>query len=199
MKVRLATKADAEAIKNLMIKVFRDDPLMIWFLLQDRRQDAASEAFYDFMVKDYCLPDGLCWVTEDVSGAALWMPPGQWELPPIKQLSMIGVIVRSFGWQKLMLKFRERQKIDSCHPKEPHYYLSGLGVSEELRGQGMGSALIKPMLDRSDQEGVGCYLETSLERNLNFYQRHGFAVTQQLSIGPDELPVWLMWRDPRSS
>ena len=197
--IRLASQEDGKAIKDLMKKVFCDDPLMIWFLLQDQRRDAALETFYDFMVNTYGLPQGLCWVTADISGAALWMPPGKWEPPLLQQFSMIGVIVRSFGWRNLMLKFSERQKIDRCHPHQPHYYLSGLGVSQELRGQGIGSALIKPMLDRSDQEGLGCYLETSLERNLNFYQRHGFAVTQQLSIGPDKFPIWTMWRDPKNS
>lgn len=198
MQIRLASKEDSEAIKDLVKKVFCDDPLMTWFLLQDHRRDAALEAFYDFMVNSYCLPQGLCWVTTDVSGAALWMPPGKWGLSLIKQFSMVGVIVRSFGWRDLLLKFSERQKIDNCHPRKPHYYLAGLGVSEELRGQGVGSALIKPILDRSDQEGLGCYLETNLERNLNFYQRHGFTATQQLDIGPNKLPVWLMWRDPKN-
>jgi ribosomal protein S18 acetylase RimI-like enzyme len=199
MKIRLASKDDAEAIKDLFKTVFRDDPLMQWFLLQDHRRDTALETFYDFTVNVYGLPRGLCWVTEDVTGAALWMPPGTWEMSPVQQFSAIGVIVRSFGWRDVMYKFRERQKIDSCHPREPHYYLAGLGVSEESRGQGIGSALIKPILDRSDLEGVGCYLETSLERNLNFYQRHGFTVTQQLGIGPDQFPIWLMWRDPKKN
>jgi ribosomal protein S18 acetylase RimI-like enzyme len=197
--IRLASKEDAKAIKELFKKVFYDDPLMTWFLLQDHRRESALEVFYDFTVNAYGLPHGLCWVTADVSGAALWIPPGKWELSLVKQFSMIGVIVRSFGWRNLLLKFSERQKIDNCHPREPHYYLAGLGVSEELRGQGIGSALIKPMLDRSDAEGLGCYLETNLERNLNFYQRHGFTVTQQLSIGPGKLPVWTMWRDPKKS
>lgn len=197
MTIRLASKEDAEAIKDLVKKVFRDDPLMIWYLLQDHRQAAASEIFFDFLVNTYCLPHGLCWVTADVSGAALWTPPGKWELPLMRQFSLIGVIVRSFGWRSLMLKFSERQKIDRHHPRIPHYYLAALGVSKELRGQGVGSALLKPILDRSDREGIGCYLETSLERNLNFYQRHGFIVTQRLGIGPDKFPLWLMWRDPK--
>lgn len=197
MEIRLASKDDGEAIKELFKRVFCDDPLMNWFLLQDHRREAALETFYDFMVNTYALPHGLCWVTEDVSGAALWMPPGKWELSPLKQFSTVSVIIRSFGWKDLMLKFRERQKIDSYHPQKPHYYLAGIGVSEELRGQRVGSTLMKPILERSDLEGVGCYLETNLERNLNFYQQHGFTVSHQFSVGPDKLPIWIMWREPK--
>jgi ribosomal protein S18 acetylase RimI-like enzyme len=197
MEIRLASKKDAQAIKDLVKGVFRDDPLMAWFLRRDHRREAGLEVFYDFTVNTYCLPQNLTWVTDDVSGTALWMPPGKWDLPPTMLPAMIGVIIRAFGWGNLMYKFGERQKIDACHPSKPHYYLAGLAVREELRGRGVGSALIRPILDRSDREGAGCYLEVSLERNLGFYQRHGFAVTQKLGIGPEKFPVWIMWRDPK--
>jgi ribosomal protein S18 acetylase RimI-like enzyme len=197
MDIRPATKADAEAIKELAKKAFCDDPLMNWFLLQDRRREAALESFYDFMVNAYCLPRGLTWVADDVSGAAMWMPPGKWEPPPAMQFTMVGVVIRSFGWRNLPLKFGERQRIDGCHPREPHYYLAGLAVREELRGRGIGSALIRPVLERSDREGIGCYLEASQERNVSFYRRHGFAVTRELAIGPEKVPVWIMGRDPK--
>jgi ribosomal protein S18 acetylase RimI-like enzyme len=197
MNIRLATQEDGAAIKALVKEVFREDPLMTWFLLQDHRRETALEAFYDFTVNTYSLPQGLTWVADDISGTALWMPPGKWEPPLGMQFAMVGVIIRSFGWRDVFRKFNERQKIDGCHPHPLHYYLSGLGVRREMRGKGVGSALIQPILDRSDREGIGCYLETSLERNVNFYQRHGFTVTKQLAISPAKFPIWLMWRDPK--
>jgi ribosomal protein S18 acetylase RimI-like enzyme len=197
MQIRVAVKADAEAIKDLVKAVFRDDPLMTWFLLQDHRREAALEAFYDFMVNTYCLPHGLTWVADGVAGAALWIPPGKFEPSLRVQVAMVGVVIRSFGWRNLPLKFAERQKIDSGHPKTPHYYLAGLAVRKELRGKGVGSALLRPVLERSDREGVGCYLEASLERNVDFYRKRGFAVARQLAVGPGKLPVWTMWRDPK--
>ncbi|MBN1440726.1 MAG: GNAT family N-acetyltransferase [Anaerolineales bacterium] len=197
MEIRLAARADGQAIKELAKEVFRDDPLMRFFLRQDRRREAALDSFYEFMVVDYSLPCGLCWVTADVSGAALWMPPGRWEPPPAMQIAMVGVVPRSFGWRDLLLKFGQRQKIDGCHPKRPHYYLSGLMVRADRRGKGTGSALLQPILRRSDREGIGCYLEASLERNVEFYRRHGFAVARRLEIGPGRVPVWTMWREPK--
>jgi ribosomal protein S18 acetylase RimI-like enzyme len=58
--------------------------------------------------------------------------------------------------------------------------------------------LIEPFVERTDDAGVGCYLESSKESNVAFYRRFGFEVTDVLHIdrgrGPD---LFLMWRDPR--
>ena len=52
------------------------------------------------------------------------------------------------------------------------------------------------MLERCDREGVGAYLESSKERNVAFYGRHGFRVTGETRF-PRGPRLWLMWRDPR--
>jgi hypothetical protein len=43
---------------------------------------------------------------------------------------------------------------------------------------------------------VPAYLETGTERNVSFYVRHGFRVTEELTL-PKGPPMWLMWREPR--
>ena len=52
------------------------------------------------------------------------------------------------------------------------------------------------MLRSCDEDGVAAYLESSKERNIAFYARHGFRVTEEVRM-PKGPPVWLMWRDPR--
>ena len=61
----------------------------------------------------------------------------------------------------------------------------------------MGTALIRPGLDRADAEDVSVYLETQRFSNVPYYERFGFELTGEISL-PDSPPVWLMSRPPGS-
>jgi ribosomal protein S18 acetylase RimI-like enzyme len=87
--------------------------------------------------------------------------------------------------------------LEARHPSgPPHYYLAVLGTDPAQQGRGLGSALLAPVLERCDQDGVGAFLESSKERNIDFYARHGFRVTDELRL-PRGPTMWQMWRDPR--
>ena len=88
--------------------------------------------------------------------------------------------------------------VEQHHPHEPHYYLEFLGVHPAAQGSGLGRALIEPMLELADREGVGLCLENSKEKNLAFYGRYGFQPLEELQLPGRNAPtIWLMWRDPR--
>ncbi|HEY8866653.1 MAG TPA: hypothetical protein VIM22_06945 [Solirubrobacteraceae bacterium] len=60
-----------------------------------------------------------------------------------------------------------------------------------------GEVLLAPMLHTCDRDLIPAYLETGKKRNVDFYSRHGFRVTEELQL-PRGPRVWLMWRDPAS-
>ena len=70
-----------------------------------------------------------------------------------------------------------------------------LGTDPDRQGQGLGSALMRLVRAR-DADGVGAFLESSKERNIDFYARHGFRVTSEIRLPRGPL-MWQTWRDPR--
>jgi hypothetical protein len=52
------------------------------------------------------------------------------------------------------------------------------------------------VLEECDRDGVGAYLESSKERNVDYYARFGFRVTEEVRL-PRGPRMWLMWRDAR--
>jgi len=84
--------------------------------------------------------------------------------------------------------------IKGYQPAEPHYYLHAIGVREDKRGKGIGSALLRSILTRCDSEKANAYLESSKERNLDFYESHGFKVIGKEYIANDGPPIWFMLR-----
>jgi RimJ/RimL family protein N-acetyltransferase len=62
------------------------------------------------------------------------------------------------------------------------------------QGHGHGTALLRPILDRCDREGVPAYLEASNPRCARLYERLGFTTTGTIRpLGAP--PIQLMWRD----
>jgi len=105
--------------------------------------------------------------------------------------------VAGFG-TNLVGALKTLSTIEKKHPKDPpHYYLAFLGTRPDHQGKGLGSALLKPVLDKCDHEGLGAYLESSKESNLAFYARHGFNLTGEIQLPKGPL-MWSMWRDPKA-
>ena len=70
-----------------------------------------------------------------------------------------------------------------------------VGVTPELQGRGNGIALLKRALQRSDAEGVPCYLEVFEAELVTRYQHMGFRVLHQDQL-PGGLTLWCMLRPP---
>ncbi len=83
------------------------------------------------------------------------------------------------------------------HPARPHWYLSGIGTDPPVQGTGVGGQLLRSRLARCDAAGLPAYLESSKERNVPFYERHGFTVIGELTVPGGGPTLWLMWRDPQ--
>jgi anaerobic selenocysteine-containing dehydrogenase len=77
---------------------------------------------------------------------------------------------------------------------QAHTVCDGGKVKVETRG---GSAVIQPVLRRCDADALPAYLETTKERNVGFYEQHGFAVVGHARLPLDGPPMWFMWREPR--
>jgi len=194
--VRKATAADVPRLAATMARAFYDDPVVSDWCMPDadHRTERLKRGFQLFLERIY-LRHNECYATDDVAGAACWLPPGTWKLGGIEQLRLIGrmAAIHARGLPRILqvLAFMERH-----HPQEPHYYLPFVAVQPAWQGHGIGSALLRPMLDRCDRDGVPAYLEASSERNLALYQRHGFEVVEALRLPRGGPTVWPMWRLP---
>ena len=194
--VRKATTADVAQLSRSLAAAFDDDPIMEWMLPRTlRNRGERHRKFHELALRKIHLPNDEVYTTEGLEAAAEWDPPGHWRVGPLMQLRLLPSFVRSLG-SRLGPVIQGLTLIEKHHPREPHYYLGILGTDPQHQGKGLGSALLKPVLDRCDAEGVPAYLESSKESNIPFYNRHGFEVTATLHM-PKGPPIWPMWRDPR--
>jgi ribosomal protein S18 acetylase RimI-like enzyme len=192
---RLVTAADIPGVAAVLGAAFEHNPSMSFTFRNDSTRAAKLERGFGNYLRHIWLPRGECWTTERLDGAALWLPPGGWEVPARTQIRLFPHVVATAGLETPRL-MRFFALMERNHPHEPHWYLAVLGVGPSRQGRGFGSHLMQPVLERCDSEGVPAYLETDTERNVQLYERHGFEVTKEFPLPGGGPPIWLMWRKP---
>jgi GNAT superfamily N-acetyltransferase len=194
--VRKAEPYDTTPLAHTLARAFDDDPVMS-FLLPDEGQRCRRLAkLFTLQLQSVHIPLGEAYTTSENAGAALWAPPGRWRTPPSTVLRTLPRLLVILG-HRLPTALRSTAAAEEVHPSEPHWYLAVLGTEPASQGKGVGSALLAPVLQRCDREGVPAYLESSKERNIAFYARHGFEVTSTFDLPGGGPRVWPMWREPR--
>ena len=196
--VRKATRADADALVDVLVRSFDADPVANWFVRQDERRAEGFEAFFGTAVRQLTLPHGEVYTTADRAGAALWVPPGRWRMGWARQLLLLPRGLRASGPRGLPRSLRSLAALDRLHPRWPHLYGMFIGVDPDQQGRGIGSALMRTVIERCDRTGLPAYLEGTAEDNVRLYERFGFRTVQQLALPGAGPTSWLMWRMPAS-
>jgi ribosomal protein S18 acetylase RimI-like enzyme len=184
------------ALAAMLARAFLDDPVASWAWRPEGLRLSALERFQATRMRQ--LMDGQeIWTTDDLTSAALWAVPGRWHMSLRETAMLVPAFLRPSLFVRMPLVGLGWEKLERAHPrKPPHYYLAVLGTEPDAQGRGLGSAVLRPVLDQCDSDQVGAYLESSKERNIDFYARHGFRVLGEIELlrGPK---MWKMWRDPR--
>jgi len=192
--VRKAVAADVARLATALTAAFDDDPLTMWLFPEGSARRRKLPRFFRSLLRA-SLPFGEVYTASDGRCAAIWNPPGTFPLGWSTD-AKLGLITTSLIGLRITTCARGLLYFASHHPKERHWYLQMLGTDPERQGQGVGSAIMAPVIDRCDREGDRIYLESSKKRNIPFYERHGFVVTDEIEV-PRGPVVWAMWRDPR--
>ena len=196
--VRAATAEDVARIARVLALAFEHDPVAAWFLPRAHdRLGKLVRGFESVYVRRLSLPHGAVMTTDHHTGAALWIPPENVHLSTLDELRLLPSLARMYG-RGLPRALKGMGAMDAVHPHEPHYYLPIIGVDPAAQGQGIGSSLLRPVLERADREGMPAYLEATTPRNRALYARHGFEDVDVLHLPYDGPPMWRMWREPKS-
>jgi GNAT superfamily N-acetyltransferase len=193
--VRKATAADLPRLAEALAEAFDEDPPMRWFLPDKRKRlDQVKRQFMLFLRRVH-LPNGESYMTDGPVGGALWIPPDRYPVPAVTQLRLIPGLLAIYG-RSFARALRGVRVMESNHPRTRHFYLDTLGVERAGQGRGIGSALMRPVLERCDAEGIPAYLNAGSARSRDLYLRHGFEVTEVFELPDGGPPLWRMWREP---
>ncbi len=195
-QVRRATTVDVPSLAAVLAASFLDDPL--WrFILPGAGRDQRLRQLFGLLVAHAYLPDDTVWCEAGRRSVAVWAPPDGWRAAGARLAPHLEVLTALYG-ERVDLVLRFLRVVEDHHPEERHWYLPLLATEPAAQGRGLGSAVLAPVLERCDAEGVPAYLEASSVANLGFYLGHGFNVAEELRPLPEGPMLWPMWRPPRA-
>src|SRR5665213_127604 len=195
MTGRPAGPDDLSAVATTLAGAFDADPAWTWVFPDPARRPVQLRAFW-LLLLDGAVDHGWIWTTPDAGAATVWIPPGKPELTPAQEARVGELFEELLGpdvWRSTLLG----EAFEAAHPAAPeHYYLSLFGTRPDLRGRGLGMALLADNLAHIDAEGAPAYLESTNPANLDRYRSVGFVDHGSFALGDDGPVVTTMWREP---
>jgi ribosomal protein S18 acetylase RimI-like enzyme len=181
-------------------RAFIDDPLITYVIADEARRIRKTPELYGGIIR-YARLYGKAYTTVTVAGAACWLPPGQ-SSPTLLRMLRAGMlkVPLLLGWKSYQRLNEFEVQAEMLHKRyatKPHWYLWALGIDPAHQGKGFGSILLQPVLARADAEKMPCYLETQNPKNLPFYEKHGFTVSEQKEVFKNAVTTWAMLRQPQ--
>jgi ribosomal protein S18 acetylase RimI-like enzyme len=191
---------------KMMAITFLNDPLSRYLLPSERdRLELLEKAWIKTIEQDFPLGHVYCsyqdYSNPHLLGIASWLPPNAKSPPLLKLFPLIFEVFLQNGFRSTSRIFNVLTKTEAYRLRDcptPHWYLEGLGVSPNAQGRGIGGLLLQPVLQQADRQGEICYLFTSTDRAVKFYQRHGFMVREELRVLNDAPSLWMMMRSPQA-
>ena len=97
--------------------------------------------------------------------------------------------------KRLATLVRREDEIKTRLRLDGHWLLALIALDPLQQGRGIGGGLLAAGFARTDALGLPSYLMTESERNVRFYERHGFAVADASPLGAGGPTIWTMGRE----
>ena len=182
-------EAHIELAATQLSRAFQNYPTFVYVYPDDDERKEKLPHFFKSMVYKG-LQQGEAYATSPaMEGVAVWLRPGnsgglsgafEVDKEAYERFAYYGECV-----------YAVRQK----HAPEEHWFLELIGVVFESQGKGFADRLLRPMLERTDQEQLLCYLDTEVERNVALYEHYGFRVLDDMIVPGTEVRSWGLLRD----
>ncbi|MEM9462341.1 MAG: GNAT family N-acetyltransferase [Myxococcota bacterium] len=189
---RRAQHADWRTVADITADAFAEDPANLYVFGNPR----AIRSMMRVVAREVYVPAGYSFIHGEL-GATMWFPPGAaMRFGPLALLAFVLGVWRHGSKGAIRRAMVLSKQMAEHHPKEPHLYLFTIGTVSSARGQGIGKALLAPVLAACDAADVPVYLENSNPKNTGFYRAHGFDTITTFCIGGDGPVIEPMWRTP---
>lgn len=168
-------------VLDILSKAFDSNRSVNYVIGQGKNKEQRSRKLMEYSLK-VCTAFGEVWLSDNERACALVHFPDKKKTNWRTMLWDIELALFVIGLSRVVTIMKREASIKKNYPKEPFCYLWFIGVVPQCQGNGIGSELLKALIERFDQADRPIYLETSVEANLPWYKKAGFEVYRELSF-----------------
>ena len=190
-------KNDLDIFSNNLAISFKGYPL--FETLSNHKYNAKKmKRFWKVSLKTISKESVFLTDSKQANSLAIFSPYQQggistWQYIKAGALSLIPTM--GINMTKKMASFEKFAfKIKNKYAKEGCWYLFAFVTMPEFRGKGLGSKIVKLMLNYLDEHHHDCYLETLSPTNVEIYKRYGFELKEEVKVPNTDLILYAMLR-----
>jgi ribosomal protein S18 acetylase RimI-like enzyme len=178
-----ATQADRQLIVRILAEAFDDNLSVNYLIPQKRNRNKKLLRLMEYSF-DVCYAYGDIFLNETKVACALILYPNSLiNHKMAKYILDSRLILTSIGFSNLYKATVREAKVRAVHPaKKSFAHLWYIGVLKAQQAKGLGSLLLKEVMDYCKQNQNQIYLETSTQKNLDWYQKNGFILFETLNF-----------------
>lgn len=177
-----ATTENRASVIDILSQAFDANQSVNYIIRQDSRRASRIRALIAYSY-DICSMFGEVILSEDQNACALIFYPDKKRTTLRSTLLDLKLIITSIGIRNVYRTLRREALLKRVRPDESMCYLWFIGVKPVFQHRGMGSRLLKSIIENSAQEKRPVYLETSTRENLPWYEKLGFETYHEQKMG----------------
>jgi GNAT superfamily N-acetyltransferase len=197
--VRRAEQRDVPRIAATLTVALADSRWTRWALPDDGRMQRLTR-LHELDAGHRGVGTGTTWVTDDVTAVAVWEAPpgaaGTSPLPDDVRTALAGELPQ-LSADRISAVRDTAALVGAARPEQPHWWLLHLGVRPSSRRRGLAAAVLAPALVQCDTDGVLAAVAVYSWASVRFLRGFGFEATLTGRTSDDELPLWVLVRQPQ--
>ncbi|MDD4876889.1 MAG: GNAT family N-acetyltransferase [Dehalococcoidales bacterium] len=195
-------KSHINSAVNVLTAAFQNYSLLNYYYPDEKTKKIIAHYFVSLTVFSGFRYGEVYATSPNLEGIAVWIPSDKYPITFFRLLRSVPLSVifglGRYGGNKMRYL---GEHLDAAHQHLapfPHWFLQMVGVEPRFQGKGYASKLLRPMLSRTDEEGLPCYLDTLDEHNALLYEHLGFKVVDKAIVPETNLTYWAMLREKTS-
>lgn len=176
-----AKYSDKNLIVDILTNSFDTNQSVNYIVKQDQKRVQRVSLLMDYSF-EVCYLFGDVFLSNDKKACALVIYPDKKKTTLKSILLDVKLILSSVGLKNIKKAIARESMINKIQSKELKYYLWFIGVDPEYYNKGIGSILLDEIIEDSEHKKRPIYLETSMLKNLPWYEKFGFQIYHELDL-----------------